>query len=268
LNSIDWNVDEELEEEIFHATPRPTPLRRRDIAGGHKESSESHGGRDRVRQRKQKWKELRKQEKARAATSGEVLGFIGKARAKVADLVGKVFGGEAPKTFREYQEVEREIEQLNSAIGDVRSALYRLDNQLKHDLGPDNVWWPLSEKQFEKSKDGNDYQLTIFDHLMHRQTGSNWYGLCYGTFAGFNATKRTMLYEGGQMCWEGPPRRTEVYLFCGPSNKFLDMEEIDRCIFRGAFETPLVCSEDYLEWVKGMSDLELSEFVTQWEQVG
>jgi hypothetical protein len=34
LSSIDWKVDEQIEEEIFHATPRPTPLRRRDVAGG------------------------------------------------------------------------------------------------------------------------------------------------------------------------------------------------------------------------------------------
>jgi hypothetical protein len=129
-------------------------------------------------------------------------------------------------------------------MSDIRGSLYRFDKQL-----------------------GHDWQLTAFDNMMHRQTGASWYGLYDGRFERCNETKRTMLCEGGQMCLEGPARRTEVYLYCGPSNKFLDMEEIDRCIFRAHFETPLSCGEDYLEWVKGMSDIELSEFVAQWERV-
>jgi protein kinase C substrate 80K-H len=270
LHSSDWNVDEGIEELIFHATPRPPPVRRREVLDGRHAGSDhelGHGGSDREWKRKAKWKELRKAEKERAQSSKEVLGFVDKARNRVKELVGKVLGTDQLKSFEELQAVEKEIEDINSAMGDIRGSLYRFDRQLGHDLGPDNMWWPLSEKVFEKSRDGNDYQLTVFDHIMHRQTGASWYGLCHGTFAGFNETKRTMLYEGGQTCWEGPPRRTEVYMYCGPSNKFLDMEEIDRCIFRAHFETPLVCSEDYLEWGKRMSDVELAEFVAQWEMV-
>jgi protein kinase C substrate 80K-H len=173
----------------------------------------------------------------------------------------------APTSWDDLQEVEREIGHINSAISDIRGSPYRLDKQLGHDLGQDHMWCPLSKKVFERSKDGNDYQLTIFGHLMHRQTGAAWYRLCYGTFAGFNETKRTMLYEGGQMCWEGPPHRRKIYLYCGPTHKFLDLEEIYCCIFRRHFETPLVCSEEYRAWVKGMSDIDLSDFVAQWEMV-
>jgi hypothetical protein len=109
--------------------------------------------------------------------------------------------------------------------------------------------------------------ITIFGQLMHRQTGAARYGLCYGTFANFNEAKRILLYEGSPMCLEGPPQRTEIYLHCGPTDKFLAMEEIDRCIFRGHFEMRLVCSEEYLAWVKGMSDIDLSDFLASWEMV-
>jgi hypothetical protein len=104
--------------------------------------------------------------------------------------------------------------------------------------------WPLSEKMFKTSEDGNADQLTIFDHLMYKQISAAWYGLRYGTFAGFNETKRTMFYERGQTCWEGLSQRTEIDLYCGPTDKFLNMEEINRCIFRGHSETPLVCSQE------------------------
>ncbi|OHT14549.1 low-density lipoprotein receptor class A [Tritrichomonas foetus] len=269
IGSIDWNVDEGVEELIFHATPRPTPIRRKDVLNNHKGDSDLN--QDRVWKRTQKWKEMRHAEKERnTLNTGDTLGFVNRARSKIKELTSTVFGGLAsdePPSYKDYLEVEHEIEQLNSAISDVRVALYRLENRFKHHLGEDNVWWPLSSKSFELSKNGNDYQLNIFEHMLQRQTGSVWFGTGYGTFAGFNATNRTMLYEGGQMCWEGPPRRTEVVLYCGPVNKFLDMEEVDRCNYRAHFETPLCCNEGYLEWVKGMSDLELTDYVSQWMQV-
>ena len=264
LGSIDWNVDEGVEELIFHATPRPPPVRRRDAY-----ASRDHApsGDSRIYKRTHKWKELRKKEKERAASSQEALGFIGKARGKVKDIVDKVFGSDQPPSKKQYDEVEKEISDLNSAMSDVRTAIYRMERKMGHDLGPDNIWWPLSEQVFELSKDGNDYQLTFLRHLMQRQTGSLWYGTCYGTFTNFNETGRVMYYENGQMCWEGPPRRTELYLYCGPSNKLLDVEEVDRCGFRGHFETPLCCSDDYIDYVKQMSDVDLSEFIAQWEKV-
>ena len=265
LGTIDWNVDEGIEELIFHATPRPTPIRRDNVFGRDHHHDDMHD--DRKHKRENKWKEMRKSEKERTATGQEAIGFLEKARKKVQELTGKVFGGDKPKSYEEYMEVEKEIEQLSSASTDVRIQIMHLQDRFKHDLGPDNLWWPLSEKVFEKSKDGNDYKLTIFGPLMHRQTGAAWYGTAYGQFSGFNATGRTMLYEGGQMCWEGDPRRTEFYLYCGPNDKFLDMEEIDRCVYKGHFETPLVCSEEYLEWVKGLSDMDLTDYIAQWEMI-
>jgi protein kinase C substrate 80K-H len=269
LHSSDWNVDEGIEELIFHATPRPAPIRRRDVHGGEKGSGGPHDRHDegRVSHRKSKWKELRRAEKERAQSAKEVLGFVDKARERVKELVGKVFGTDQLKSLEELHEVEKEIEGINSAMSDIRGSLWRFDKQLAHDLGPDNAWWAIADKSFEKSKDGTDYRLTIFDHVMQRQTGTSWYGLSDGNFEGFNATGRVMNYEGGQTCWEGPHRRTEVLMYCGPSDKFLDMEETDRCIYRAHFETAIVCNEEYLDWVKGLSDNELSDFVTQWEMV-
>lgn len=265
LNSIDWNVDEGIEELIYRATPRPTPIRRQDVYSHSGEGHERND--DRIRHRTQKWKEMRKAEKERSESIKDTAGFVEKARSKISEISGKVFGGAQPKSYEDYQAVEREINQLNSAMSDVRINIYNLDKKFKPDLGPDHMWWPLSQKSFELTKDGNDYQLVMFEHLMQRQSGMIWYGTAYGTFAGFNSTQKSMLYEGGNMCWEGPPRRTEIILYCGPSHRFLDMEETDRCVYRGHFETPLACTDDYLDYVKNMTDLDLADFITQWEMV-
>lgn len=42
------------------------------------------------------------------------------------------------------------------------------------------------------------------------------------------------------------------------------MDEIGRCVYRGHFETPLCCIEDYIDYIKNMTDLDLADFVSQW----
>lgn len=265
LNGVDWDVDEGVEEMIFHATPRPPPLHRRDA---HSQSShDSQVNRDRIQKRKRKWEEMQKKHKDQEATAKESLNFLGLAREKISDLMSKALGTDQPKSYKEYQAVTKEIEDLNNARNEVQSTLYRLEKKFKYNLGEENVWWPIAGKSFEISKDGSDYQLTIFEHMLQRQTGSIWFGTGYGTFEGFNATNRTMRYESGQLCYEGPPRRTEVVLYCGSVNKLLDMEEVDRCVYRAHFETPLCCNEGYVDWIKNMSDFDLADYITRWTEV-
>ncbi|KAK8892171.1 hypothetical protein M9Y10_029394 [Tritrichomonas musculus] len=265
LDSIDWNVDEGVEELIFHSTPRPSPIRRRDCYSNSNDNDQVD--KERINKRTRKWKEMRKAEKERKLSVKDTHSFVERARDKIKELASKALGTDKPESLNQLNEVEKEIQDLNSAMSDVRVALYKLEKKFKHDLGEDNVWWPITGQSFEISKDGNDYQFTIFEHMLQRQTGSIWFGNGYGTFNGFNATNRTMLYEEGQLCWEGPPRRTEVLLYCGSVNKFIDMEEIDRCVYRAHFETPLCCNEGYIDWIKNMSDLDLSDYITQWMEV-
>ena len=264
-DNVDWEVDEGVEELIFHATPKPKPHRRND----HRASDDSQQ-RDRIEKRKRKWKEMQEAKKKQQEELNPKpiqAGILDKAKDRVKHLSNKIFGEQEPKSYQEYQAVQKEIEALRSQQTDVRIQIMRYDDKFKHDMGPDNVWWPLSEQVFELSKDGNDYKLIFFGALLQRQTGTAWYGTAYGQFTKFNETGRTMLYEGGQMCWEGNPRRTEIYLYCGPQDKFLDVEETDRCVYRGHFETPLCCTDDYLDWIKGMSDLDLADFISQWGNV-
>ncbi|KAH0786006.1 Glucosidase 2 subunit beta [Histomonas meleagridis] len=262
LGSIDWNVDEGIEELIFEATPRPAPIRRRNDHYPHQENDENA----RIEHRKRKWKELMKAEKAKNLEAQSAKGFLDKARSTIKDITGKVFG-DKPKSYEEYKSIEKQINGLNNDMTDIRASLYRLEKKLNHDLGANNTWFPLSEEPFEISKDGNDFQIVFFNHVSSRQTGSNWFGTGCGEFKGFDETGNVMLYEDGQMCWQGSPRRTEVVLYCGSRNKFLDIEEIDRCVYRAHFETPLICRENYADWIRKMSDLDLTDYITRWQKV-
>jgi protein kinase C substrate 80K-H len=265
-DNVDWEVDEGIEEIFFHATPRPKPYRR-NSHDHHHGNTEDHGM-GRIEHRRRKWKEMQEAKKNQHKEVTKVqVGFLDKAKERVKDISSKIFGANEPKSYTEYMEVVKEVEELKNKQTDLRLAIMSLENRLKHDFRKDNAWWPLSEQIFELQKDGNDYKLTIFGALMQRATGGIWYGTSYGVFSHFNETERTMLHESGQMCYEGNPRRTEIYLYCGPNDKFIDVEEIDRCVFRGHFATPLCCDESYIDYVKNMSDLDLTDFISQWSSV-
>ena len=264
LGSIDWNVDEDIEELIFEATPRPLPVKRN---SHYQEYDEQQG---RIEKRKNKWKKLEKAEKEnmkKAEEKAESKGFLNKAFSKIKELKS-IIASDKPKSYEEYKKVEKEIEEMNIKNSETRNKMFAIERKLRFDLGKDNLWYPLAKERFELiDKNGNDDQINMFDNVMTRQHGASWYGTCCGTFKGFNETQKVMYYEEGSLCWEGSPRRTEVYLYCGPSNKFLDMEEVDRCVYRAHFETPLSCTDDYLDYIKNMSDIDLSEFISRWELV-
>lgn len=264
LGSIDWNVDEDIEELIFEATPRPLPVKRN---SHYQEYDEQQG---RIEKRKNKWKKLEKAEKEnmkKAEEKAESKGFLNQAFSKIKELKS-IIASDKPKSYEEYKKVEKEIEEMNIKNSETRNKMFAIERKLRFDLGKDNLWYPLAKERFELiDKNGNDYQINMFDNVMTRQHGASWYGTCCGTFKGFNETQKVMYYEEGSLCWEGSPRRTEVYLYCGPSNKFLDMEEVDRCVYRAHFETPLSCTDDYLDYIKNMSDIDLSEFISRWELV-
>lgn len=261
---IDWNVDEDIEELIFEATPRPVPRKRNDNL------HEYDNDQARIEKRKKKWKKIEKAEKEnlkKADAKVEPKGILEKAFSKIKELKS-VISNDKPKSYEEYKKVAKEIEEMNTKNAETRSRIFDIKKKFKVDLGKDNLWYPLVQMRFElNDKNGNDYQLRMFDSIMMRQHGSGWFGTCCGQFKGFNESQKVMHFEEGSSCWQGSPRRTDVYLYCGPSNKFLDIEEVDRCVYKAHFETPLSCTDDYLEYVKNMSDIDLSDFISRWQIV-
>lgn len=261
MDNIDWNVDEGIEEQLYYSTPKPKPKRRNE------RTDDNRADLMRINKRKDKWRRMMKAEEEKRKELENPKGAIVKLLQKAKNIAEKITGLNELKSYKELRSVEKEIEALDHQTGVYRSTKLEYENILKHDLGEDNLWFPLSEKSFEITKDDEDFKLVIFGPILHRQTGTAWFGTCCGQFSGFNKTRRVMYYEDGQLCWEGSPRRTEVYLYCGQSHKFLDIEEVDRCVYRAHFETPLSCDETYIDYIKNMDDVELSEFITRWQNV-
>lgn len=52
---------------------------------------------------------------------------------------------------------------------------------------------------------------------------------------------RSMIYDQGQYCWQGPKRNTKVLLECGPEDKIITVEEPSTCQYLMQVMTPAAC---------------------------
>ncbi|KAI9151320.1 putative glucosidase II beta subunit-like protein [Paramyrothecium foliicola] len=56
-------------------------------------------------------------------------------------------------------------------------------------------------------------------------------------------TRMVLRYEHGQACWNGPQRRTDVWLACSETDELWRVLEWDKCVYRMEVGTPAACGE-------------------------
>ncbi|KAI2607770.1 glucosidase 2 subunit beta [Hypoxylon fragiforme] len=61
---------------------------------------------------------------------------------------------------------------------------------------------------------------------------------------GLGRGKRLVLrYENGQHCWNGPNRKTDVWLACAETEELWRISEMEKCVYKMEVGTPAVCEE-------------------------
>lgn len=70
-----------------------------------------------------------------------------------------------------------------------------------------------------------------------------------GTWGQWNSYK-TMKYENGQSCWNGPSRTATYTLKCGTYDFISNADEPSMCTYTFDFYTPVACHEEDLEKLK------------------
>ncbi|KAK6858270.1 hypothetical protein PG995_005969 [Apiospora arundinis] len=55
--------------------------------------------------------------------------------------------------------------------------------------------------------------------------------------------RMVMRYENGQGCWNGPNRRTDVWLACAETEELWRIAEQEKCVYRMEVGTPAACEE-------------------------
>ncbi|KAK3752230.1 hypothetical protein QZH41_012236 [Actinostola sp. cb2023] len=147
----------------------------------------------------------------------------------------------ADNARKDYDNADSEKKNIEREINDI-------DQVLEGDFGDHDEFSPLSGQCFELTDREYTYKLCPFDKATQqpKNGGSDTSLGTWGEWTGEPHNKyMRMKYKGGQSCWNGPDRSTEVVLSCGSDNELTSVSEPSRCEYRMEFKSPAVCHEHH-----------------------
>jgi protein kinase C substrate 80K-H len=158
--------------------------------------------------------------------------------------------------------VQAAREALESAKSEYTSKTASLEEQerdLNQDYGPDGIFRALKGRCV--STDVGEYEYELCWHSSTTQKSKKGHGNTnMGNFVkidkqvadeedradgkGLGKGQRIVLkFENGQGCWNGPNRRTDVWLACAEKDELWRVSESEKCVYRMEVGTPAACED-------------------------
>ncbi|KAK4449558.1 glucosidase 2 subunit beta [Podospora aff. communis PSN243] len=158
--------------------------------------------------------------------------------------------------------VQAAREALEAAKNDYNfktSSLEEQERDLNQDYGPDGIFRALKGRCV--STDVGEYEYELCWHSSTTQKSKKGHGNTnMGNFVkiekqladeedradgkGLGKGQRMVLkFENGQGCWNGPNRRTDVWLACAEKDELWRVSESEKCVYRMEVGTPAACED-------------------------
>lgn len=151
---------------------------------------------------------------------------------------------ETQKLVEEATRARSEFEEADRNLRDVQREIKQLQESMEKDYGEEDEFAPLDGECFEYTDSEYVYKLCPFDHATQRSKsgGSETRLGQWNQWSGPEENKyKSMLYDRGQSCWNGPQRSALVKLICGTENSIRSVSEPNRCEYVFEFVTPSIC---------------------------
>ncbi|RYO78736.1 hypothetical protein DL766_000557 [Monosporascus sp. MC13-8B] len=152
-----------------------------------------------------------------------------------------------------------------AAANELRAKQRELDDQrrdLEGDYGADDIFRVLKGRCVATDAGEYTYELCWLDKTTQKSKKGGG-ATSMGKFERFDVDeadeeerhdgrglgrgRRVVLrYENGQHCWNGPNRRTDVWLACAETEELWRVSELEKCVYKMEVGTPAVC-EDVVE---------------------
>ncbi|KAI1764496.1 glucosidase 2 subunit beta [Hypoxylon sp. FL1150] len=150
----------------------------------------------------------------------------------------------------------------DTVANDVNSKKRTLEEQqrdLEKDYGRDDIFRYLKGKCVSTEAGEYEYELCWLDKTSQKSKKGGG-KTTMGNFQrfdwdeadeeerhdgkGLGRGKRMVLrYENGQGCWNGPNRKTDVWLACAETEELWRVSELEKCVYKMEVGTPAVCEE-------------------------
>lgn len=176
----------------------------------------------------------------------------------IADAANDGSESSAVKAAREATEAaEQELGNKNRDLEQERS-------DLQKDYGPSDIFRAIQGKCAEIDAGEYTYELCWLDKTLQKSKKGHA-STNMGNFEGIeigiadddervdgkslgSGPRMVMRYENGQACWNGPQRRTIVWLGCAEKEEIWRVSEAEKCVYKMEVGTPAAC--EYEEAVK------------------
>jgi len=154
----------------------------------------------------------------------------------------------------EMNTLQKEINQLKESISAQEQKLSKLNPNVTLDLGPndDFLYLLYSDKIIFTDEQFNlyTYHLYPFREIIQRSILSKDESHLLGKWIRWKNQYNEMLYDKGEVCWNGPPRSTRVKLTCGTEEKIEHISEPGKCEYEISLITSSACLEKELDTMK------------------
>ena len=165
-------------------------------------------------------------------------------------------------------------EAVEAADRDLTDKTRALDNEkedLGKDYGPSDVFRALKGKTISIEAGEYTYELAWLDKTA--QISKKGHGNTnMGNFVRIDremaddeerldgkslgkGERMVMRYDDGQGCWNGPRRRTDVWLGCAETEEVWRVSESEKCVYKMEVGTPAACEPEASEDAHGKDEL-------------
>ena len=181
------------------------------------------------------------------------LGLIGSIKAWIAETAATLLG--KPADAAQLDRVRTSVEALRSRYESAKSAFEAaaagvyalkseregLETKIGRSYGPDDVYAQLVDRCVEAYVDKYTYKVCPFHQVDQLEDG---HGPRLGSWKGFDESGEHMLFDNGDVCWQGPNRSMTVRIRCGATETLTKVAEPSRCEYTAEMTTPAACSEE------------------------
>lgn len=150
-------------------------------------------------------------------------------------------------------------EAVQNDIGGKEREITDQKNDLQRDYGADDIFRYLKDKCISTEAGEYEYELCWLSRTSQKSKKGGG-STNMGNFEridwedsdeeerhdgkGLGRGRRMVLrYEHGQGCWNGPNRKTDVWLGCAETEELWRTSEQEKCVYRMEVGTPAACEE-------------------------
>lgn len=156
-------------------------------------------------------------------------------------------------------------EAVEAADRDILAKNRSLDSDradLALDHGPQDIFRALKDKCVSLDAGEYTYEMCWLDKTMQKSKKGHGHSLM-GAFKRIDrevadeeervdgkslgkGERMVLRYDEGQQCWNGPKRRTDVWLACAETEEIWRVSESEKCVYKMEVGTPAACETEEL----------------------